>query len=119
MRRSLLTVAGLLALTSPQAFAELIYTTNGTSISRFDSGSLGVVTSVPVVGLQVSETLVDIDVRPNPTSPGVQSLYGVGSASRIYIINPLTGVATQVGTAGAFTLNGTAFGMDFNPSVDR
>src|SRR5262249_31679133 len=27
--------------------------------------------------------------------------------------------ATQIGAAGAFTLNGTAFGFDFNPTVDR
>src|SRR5205085_2788972 len=101
------------------AEASLLYATNGTSISRFDSASLGSITSVPVVGLQTSETLVDIDVRPLPTSPGVQSLYGVGSSSRVYIINPLTGVATQVGSSGAFVLNGTAFGIDFNPTVDR
>ena len=37
----------------------------------------------------------------------------------MYTINPTTGAATQVGAAGAFTLNGTAFGFDFNPVVDR
>src|SRR5262249_34672066 len=29
------------------------------------------------------------------------------------------GAATQVGGAGAFTLSGTAFSFDFNPTVDR
>jgi len=110
---------GLLGLAAGQASAELMYATGNVSgasvVSRFDSGSLGVVTTVPVVGLQAGETLLGIDVRP--ASPG--TLYGVGSSSRLYTLNPLTGVATQVGTAGAFTLNGTAFGTDFNPVPDR
>lgn len=102
----------LLALTS--AHAELMYATNGSSISRFDSTSLGTVTTVPVTGLQAGEVLVDIDLRP---ATGL--LYGIGSANRVYTINPLTGAATQIGSAGAFALNGTAFGVDFNPVPDR
>src|SRR4051812_45569906 len=77
------------------ASAELLYATNGTSISRFDSASLGSITSVPITGLQAGETFVDIDVRP--ASPG--TLYGIGSMSRVYTVNPLLGTATQVGTA--------------------
>jgi subtilisin-like proprotein convertase family protein len=94
--------------------SELLYTTNGSSISRFNHDALGVVTTVPVTGLQAGETLVDIDVRPQNSQ-----LYGVGSSSRLYTINPITGVATPVGAAGAFTINGTAFGTDFNPNADR
>src|SRR3954467_10960568 len=89
-----------------RADAALMFATNGSSISRFDSASLGSVTSVPVTGLQGGETLVDIDVRP-----ANQVLYGIGSASRVYTINPLTGAATAVGVAGQFALNGTAFGV--------
>src|SRR4051812_22880574 len=111
--------AGAMGLMTARAGAGVLCATTGPTGSRFDSGSLGSVTTVPVTGLQAGETLVDIDVRPNPTSPGVQSLYGIGSTSRVYIINPLTGTATAVGAAGAFTLNGTAFGVDFNPIPDR
>ena len=96
------------------ARAVLLYATSGNDLARFDSGATGVVTSVPVSGLQGGETLVGIDVRP-----ANQLLYGLGSSSRLYTINPLTGVATQVGAAGAFTLNGTSFGVDFNPVPDR
>src|SRR5205085_3110113 len=47
-------------------------------------------------------------------------LYGVGSTSRLYTINPQPGAATQVGSA-PFTpaLSGAEFGIDFNPTVDR
>ncbi len=106
--------ASALALSAAPASAELMYATNGTVITRFDTAALGVTTTVPVTGLQSGETLVGIDTRP-----ANQLVYGIGSSSRVYSINPLTGVAVQVGSAGAFTLNGTAFGTDFNPVPDR
>ena len=107
-------VVGLMTLLVIRANAEPLYATNGSALSRFDSLSLGTVTTVPVTGLQAGETLVGIDVRP-----ANQQLYGVGSTSRLYTLNPLSGAATAVGSAGAFTLNGTAFGTDFNPVPDR
>jgi len=88
--------------------------TNGANLSRFDSGALGSVTTVPTTGLQAGEFLVGIDFRPADAQ-----IYGIGSTSRLYRLNILTGVATQVGTAGQFTLNGTAFGTDVNPLTDR
>src|SRR4051794_36428391 len=106
--------AGVLGLAALPAHAVLLYATSGNDIARFDSGATGVVTSVPVTGLQAGESLVGIDVRP-----ANQVLYGIGSSSRLYTINPLTGAATQVGTAGAFTLSGTSFAVDFNPVPDR
>jgi len=81
--------------------ASLLYATNGSSIARFDDGALGVVTSVPITGLQAGESIVDIDVRPAPTAPGVQTLYGIGSTSRLYTVNPTTGAATQVGAGSS------------------
>lgn len=73
------------------------------------------VTKVKIKGLQKKEKILAIDRRPN----GGQ-LYGLGSTSRIYTINWETGQATQVGTGQLTTLlNGTHFGFDFNPVVDR
>jgi len=106
--------AGLLGLIAAPAHAVLLYATSGNDIATFDSGATGVVSSVPVTGLQAGESLVGIDVRP-----ANQVLYGLGSSSRLYTINPLTGAATQIGAAGAFTLNGTSFGVDFNPVPDK
>lgn len=85
------------------------------SLIILDSATPGTVGSaVPITGLQPGETLLGIDRRP-----ATGQLYGIGSTNRLYVINPTTGVATQVGSAGAFTLSGTSFGVDFNPTVDR
>ena len=101
-------------LAARPALGVLLYATSGSDLARFDSGATGVVTSVPVTGLQTGESLVGIDVRP-----ANQVVYGVGTSSRLYTINPLTGAATQVGAAGAFALSGTSFAFDFNPVPDR
>jgi hypothetical protein len=90
-----------------------ITTTN--TLVTFDAATPGTIqSSVAVTGLQGGETLLGIDRRP-----ATGGLYGLGSTSRLYLINTTTGAATQVGSAGAFTLSGTAFGFDFNPTVDR
>ncbi|SMC00197.1 conserved hypothetical protein [Hymenobacter roseosalivarius DSM 11622] len=71
--------------------------------------------SVSVTGLGSGETLLAIDFRP-----ATGQLYGVSSASRLYVINQNTGAARAVGT-GAFTpaVAGNLVGFDFNPTVDR
>ena len=90
--------------------------TSGNRLLTIDSATPATTTedAVTVTGLASGETLLAIDYRP-----ATGTLYGLGSTSRIYSINAQTGVATAVGTAGAFTLNGTSFGFDFNPTVDR
>ncbi|GAB4022212.1 DUF4394 domain-containing protein [Spirosoma koreense] len=69
-----------------------------------------------LAGLQPGETLVGLDTRPVNGQ-----LYALGSYSRLYTIavtatNSWSAVA--VGNPGAFTLSGTDFGFDFNPTVD-
>jgi hypothetical protein len=102
------------------ASAELIYgiaaVGNATNLVTWDSFSPGILISGTfITGLQNNETLVGIDVRP-----ATGQLYGLGSSSRLYTIDPGTGIATQVG-AGPFAppLNGFSFGFDFNPTIDR
>ena len=109
---------GVLACLGAAAFSSSaqaipLVATNGSNLTRFDSGALATTTTVAVTGLQPAETLVAIDFRPADAQ-----IYGIGSTSRIYRLNILTGVATQVRTAGQFTLNGTAFGTDVNPLSD-
>jgi hypothetical protein len=91
----------------------------GVSVSnqlvRFDSATPANVTTIgAITGLQAGENILGIDFRP-----ATGQLYALGSTSRLYVINLSTGAATAVGTAGAFTLSGTDFGFDFNPTVDR
>ena len=106
--------AGVLALTGAAAQAELMYATDGSNLVLFDSLGTPAVTTRPLTGLQPGETLVGIDVRP-----ANQQLYGVGSTGRLYQFPPGSGSAFPIGAAGAFALNGTAFGTDFNPVPDR
>ena len=70
---------------------------------------------VAITGLMANEKMLGIDFRP-----ATGQLYGVGSSSRLYVINAMTGAARALGTA-AFTpaINGTIVGFDFNPTVDR
>ncbi|MDQ3012119.1 MAG: DUF4394 domain-containing protein, partial [Acidobacteriota bacterium] len=96
--------------------AENIYVlTNNNRILVSNSGTPGTATNtLAISGLTGSEKVTGIDFRP-----GTGQLFGVTDASRLYVINTSTGVATQVGTA-AFTPAATGtFGIDFNPSVDR
>ena len=89
---------------------------DGITLDRFNTRYPGSVNkSVQISGLQLGEKLLAIDFRP-----ASGQLYGVGSTSRIYVINQNTGVARMIGT-GPFTpvLNGTLVGFDFNPTVDR
>jgi hypothetical protein len=85
------------------------------NLLRFDSATPGTIAStVAVTGLQALENLLAIDFRP-----ATGTLFGLGSSNRLYQINTTTGVATAVGSPGAFTLSGFEFGFDFNPTVDR
>lgn len=107
----------LLALAATSLPAETAYALNGRNILiRFDTNTPGFTDDTQIVrGLQPGESLLAIDFRPaNGT------LYGLGSQSRLYTIDPANGQATAVGTA-PFTpaLEGTEFGFDFNPTVDR
>jgi Domain of unknown function (DUF4394) len=72
-----------------------------------------------IIGLG-DATLVGIDFRPK-----TGDLYGVGSNSAVYRINPFTGIAIAenrdaTGAPIPFTpaLRGTKFGIDFNPVPD-
>jgi hypothetical protein len=104
----------LLALTSPaQAESIKAITTNGLLIS-FDSATPGTLTTqVALTGLAAGETILGIDIRP-----ATGALYGLGSANSLYSIDATTAAATLVAN-GAFMLNGTSFGFDFNPTTDR
>ncbi len=70
--------------------------------------------STPITGLASGESILAIDYRP-----ATGELYGLGSGSRLYVINPVTGAAAQVGGDFAIPIEGDSFDLDFNPAVDR
>ena len=66
-----------------------------------------------VTGLVQDTSLVGIDYRPADNL-----LYGVGNAGGVYTIDASNAVATLVSRINQ-PLQGTSFGVDFNPAVDR
>ena len=112
------------SLESRRLLSTVVALTADTHLLKFDSARASAILSdQPVTGLQAGETLLGIDVRP-----GDGQLYGLGSTGRLYTIDPNTAVATLKSTLAAdpadttdpFTaLNGTEFGIDFNPVADR
>jgi len=100
--------------TSSEQILYAITTSN--RLLKFSSNRPGrILSERRVTGLQHGEMLLGIDFRPFNGK-----LYGLGSSSRLYVIETATGVATAVG-GQPFSpgLQGKAFGFDFNPTVDR
>lgn len=105
-----------LATLCVSAQASTLFLTNTqNNLLRIDSAAPQMVQStLSITGLASGESLLGIDFRP-----ATGGLYGLGSSNRIYMINTATGAASAVGAGGQFTLNGTSFGVDFNPVPDR
>ncbi|MGH7493366.1 MAG: DUF4394 domain-containing protein [bacterium] len=86
------------------------------NLLRFGSMNPGVIAnSYTINGLQIGESILGIDFRPLD-----RRLFALGSMSRIYVIDTLSGAAIQVGPT-PFTplIAGNSFGFDFNPVPDR
>ncbi len=100
----------------------------GTSLLRLDSATPGTITTTtPITGLAVggaTESLVSLDFRP---ASGQLFALGVNETpvgddeGRLYLLDPVTAVATLVG-AGPFSTTmtdaATSYGFDFNPVAD-
>ena len=109
---ALVSVAGLAGI----ANAEIVYgVTQSGFLVNWDSATPGTINSGSAIqGLQNNETLVGIDFRP-----ATGELFGLGSFSRLYRLNAMNAMATQVGSTFSTPLSGSSFGFDFNPTVDR
>lgn len=92
-----------------------IAVTASNKLLKFNAGSPGrILTTLNITGLQAGESLLGIDYRVVK-----DQLYALGSSGRLYTINEDTAVASIVGMPFATKLEGTEFGFDFNPTVDR
>jgi Domain of unknown function (DUF4394) len=67
-----------------------------------------------VTGLPAGETVVGMDFR---VSKGV--LFALSSAGRLYTLDLTSGALKPVGAGAGTALQGTSFGVDFNPVADR
>ncbi len=119
-----------LVVTEPAFNAHVLV--NGNSLAALaTSYPAGSQAPTAVTGLLAGDTLVSIDRRPqNGFLYGLEFNAGAGTV-QLYAIAPQTGVATPIGTTGAFVGGdgvtpvavgaggGTTFGIDFNPAVDR
>src|SRR4051794_13064927 len=91
--RSVLAVTALLSLAASAAHAVTIYAVDiNNKLIRFDSAAPGtILSSVSITGMVGSEQITAIDFRPT-----TEQLYGLGSNSRLYLINQVTALATPV-----------------------
>lgn len=93
----------------------LVATTDQNQLIRFDARDPERLRDVrAITGLPAGVTLTGIDFRP-----ATGDLYGVGSDSVVYRVNPRTAIAVAEGPAFTPALRGSSFGVDFNPVVDR
>lgn len=114
----LLTLTGGIAPSpTKQARGELLGQTASNKLVSFNRGSPSKLCTGPtaVTGLGGSEFLVGIDTRP-----ATGEVYGLTDASRLVVINPDTGAATNLATLStALPASQFFFGVDFNPIPDR
>ncbi len=114
--------AGVSALTlalASGAAAESIYVLEdvGTSqqLSVFDSSAPGTLSErVAITGLNPGQSLLGIDFRP-----ATGQLYGLSTGDAVVTIDVNTGTATRVGGGFTDSPNGSFFGLDFNPVIDK
>ncbi len=136
-----ITLLGLLVGPATSAEAELIIgLTTQNSLISFDSATPGTINFIGgITGLTAGDVLIGIDRRPQRLGggPGPNNgrLYSVGvnlgtGSARVYTLDESTGAATLISTLAAdpsdttapvpfTTVQGTAFGFDFNPVPDR
>jgi hypothetical protein len=104
---------------------------DGTQVLRFSSAAPGSAVSVAITGVAAGESLAGIDIRPQTGQLYALGVNDAANTGTLYLLDPQTGAATVVGTAGAVAFVDGAgmpvdlpaaaigYGFDFNPTVDR
>lgn len=102
------------SLTTTLSASSLIGLSNNNSLLAFTPTNTNAA-NIPIQGLNVGETLLDIDFRP-----ATGQLYGLSDQGRLYTLNLSNGLATQVGNTNVrVSLAGSQFAIDFDPTTDR
>lgn len=119
IRNSLFAAAMLAASGAAQAGVDVkslqvIGLTGDQQLISFAAGKANKAVAIgSISGLETDTSIVGIDYRIQDGQ-----LYGVGNAGGVYTINTSTAAATLVNRL-SIALNGSQFGVDFNPAADR
>ena len=117
---ALVTLAGCAGLAvapadGPVRAEKAVAVTVSNRLIKFNAGQPGrILSSKSITGLQPGEQVLGIDYRV-----AKDMLYALGSTGRLYTLDEDTATAKPVGEPFAVGLEGTEFGFDFNPVVDR
>ena len=103
---------------------QLAYALAGANLIAFDTALPGTIrSSVGVTGVDATQTLAGLDVRPLNNvlyALGYNAAAAAGVANaQVYSLNAATGVATAAGPAVRLELGTGSIGVDFNPVTDR
>jgi len=99
---------GIAIATRPVAYA-----VSGSNLLIINPMNTSSIITKPISGLTSGEMIAGIDFRPL-----TGALYALTSAGRLMNINTSSGAASFIATLSV-PLSGSAFGFDFNPTVDR
>lgn len=112
---ALMIVIGTVGVFAQASVTVYALTTDG-RVLAFAASDPGTLTNqVGITGVADGDRLIGIDVRP-----ATGQVIALGSAGTLYVLNPATGSASRIGsTTFNPALNGSNFGFDFNPTVDR
>ena len=100
---------------APRPDRMLVATTSQNQLLTFNARNPDRIRDIQAIsGLPAGVSLRGIDFRPK-----TGDLYGVGSDNVVYRVDPRTGIAIAEGPAFTPALRGRAFGIDFNPVVDK
>lgn len=87
----------------------------GNNLMILDPLSGSVSYTKAITSLQAAETIIGIDMRP-----ATGQLFALANTGNLYTLNIGTGAATLISTGKlSVNLEGSSFGVDFNPTVDR
>jgi hypothetical protein len=103
-------------ISTPKPDVTAFLLVDGNKLLKINAMSSDVASAtVNITGLMANDALTAIDFRP-----ATGELYGVSTQNRLYVVNQETGTARIIG-ANALnpSINGSAVGLDFNPTVDR
>jgi Domain of unknown function (DUF4394) len=100
----------------PERAEKAVAVTASHQLIKFNAGQpQKILASIAIKGLAAGEVILGVDYRVSK-----DALYAIGSSGRLYTLDEDNGQLKPVGAAPfAVKLEGSLFGFDFNPTVDR